>query len=312
MPILAMFMAVLLWSSLMVGSKAAVQQMAVGEVVAARFILAAIVMWAMVLLTRQPVRLRHASRPLLMGMLDPGLASVLLVWALYHTSAVNASVFWALMPLIMPIAGRMVLKEVIDPVVILGAIVAFGGAILLVHANHVSGEGNLFGDFLVVCAMVCAVGSSLTARRVAQTQGRPMVTTAWQMSMALIIGLFALTFIEGPAAPLEQLDSNVLILMLYLGGIATAGPFFLLNFALSHLPVARTSLFSPLIGPLSVPLAAFFLGETIQALEIAAIAVVMLGVLVPTLLGPAVLGRLRSALRPVPSERRGGCHHRQQ
>ena len=139
-----------------------------------------------------------------------------------------------------------------------------------------------------------------------------MVTTAWQMSMALIIGLFALTFIEGPAAPLEQLDSNVLILMLYLGGIATAGPFFLLNFALSHLPVARTSLFSPLIGPLSVPLAAFFLGETIQALEIAAIAVVMLGVLVPTLLGPAVLGRLRSALRPVPSARRGECHHRQQ
>ncbi|MDP6175664.1 MAG: hypothetical protein QGF09_15995 [Rhodospirillales bacterium] len=51
-------MAVLLWSSLMVGSKAAVQQMAVGEVVAGRFILAAIVMWTMVLLTRQPVRLR--------------------------------------------------------------------------------------------------------------------------------------------------------------------------------------------------------------------------------------------------------------
>ena len=298
MPILAMFMAVLLWSSSIVGSKAAVLHMAVGEVVAGRFILAATVMWTMALLTRQPVHLRQAARPLLMGMLDPGLVSILMVWALFHTSAVNASVFWALMPLIMPIAGRLVLKEAINPVVILGAIVAFGGAILLVQANRAAGEGDLFGDLLVVCGILCAVGSSLTARHVAKAQGRPMVTTAWQMSMALVIGLLALTFIEGPAAPLEQLDSNVLILMLYLGGIATAGPFLLLNFALRHLPVARTSLFSPLIGALSVPLAAFFLGETIQALEIAAIAIVMLGVLAPTLLGPAVLARLRSPPGP--------------
>ena len=293
MPILAMFMAVLLWSSSIVGSKAAVLHMAVGEVVAGRFILAATVMWTMVLLTRQPVHLRQAARPLLMGMLDPGLVSVLLVWALFHTSAVNAAVFWAIMPLIMPIAGRLVLKEAINPVVVVGAIIAFGGAILLVQTNSAAGEGDLFGDFLVVCGIICAIGCNLTARRVAQTQGRPLVTTAWQMSMALLIGLLALAFIEGPAAPLDQLDTDIVILMLYLGGIATAGPFLLLNYALSQLPVARTALFSPLIGALSLPMAAIFLGETVQILEIAAIAIVTLGVLVPTLLGPAVIGRLR-------------------
>ena len=295
MPVLAMLLAVVLWSSSLVGSKAAVMHMSIGEVVGGRFMLAAAVMWAMVLITRQPVKLREAPRPLMMGMMDPGLVSVLMVWAMHHTSAINVAMFWALMPLIMPIAGRIVLREAINPNVMFGAVLAFAGALLLVQANQASGEGDLFGDFLAICGVLAAVGTSLIGRRVAQTQGRPMVTTAWQMTMSLGIGLLALNFLQGPAAPMETLDTDIVILMLYLGGIATAGPFFLLNFSLSRLPVARTSLFASLVGPLSVPMAAFFLGETIQILEIAAIAIVMLGVAVPTLLGPHVLGRLQKA-----------------
>ena len=84
-----------------------------------------------------------------------------------------------------------------------------------------------------------------------------------------------------------------MVLMLYLGMVATAGPFFLLNFALRHLSVGRMALFSSLVGPLSVPMAALFLGETIQGLEIAAIATVMLGVFLPNIIGPRLLAGFR-------------------
>jgi DNA polymerase III epsilon subunit len=295
MPVLAMFLAALLWSSMMIGAKVAVQDLAITEVVAGRSIFAAGLIWAIVLLTRQPVRLRQAPRPLLMGTLDPGLVALLMVWGLNHTSVVNAAMFWALMPVLMPLAARLVLGEAVNPVVVIGAVLAFAGATVLVMTNQVSGEGDLFGDMLAICGVLCAAANALLARRVAQQQGRPMVTTAWQMTMALLIAGLALLIFEQPAEALAHISSGPILLLAYLGLVATAGPFFLLNYALGRMPVGQTSLFACLVGPLSVPLAAIVLGETIQAMEIGAIAVVMLGVFLPTLLGPAVLGRWRPA-----------------
>ena len=304
MPVLAMLLAALLWASSMIGVKLAVAELAIAEVVAGRFLFAAGLLWAIVLVTRQPVRLGQAKRPLLMGMLDPGLVSLLMVWALQHTSAVNASVFWALMPLVMPLAGRLVLKEAINPMVVVGALLAVAGAIMLVWVNQAAGEGSLFGDMLAVCGVLCAVGSALLARRIAQQQGRPMVTTAWQMTTALMIGGVALLVLEQPAENtaeiVERISQGPLLLMLYLGMIATAGPFFLMNFAMRQLPVGRISLFASLVGPLSVPMAALVLDETIQGLEIAAIAIVMLGVFLPTLFSRDFRARFRRLidLRP--------------
>ena len=293
MPVLAMLLAASLWASSMIGAKAAVAELAVAEVVSGRFLFAVAILWAMVLLTRQPVRLAEAKRPLLMGMLDPGLVSLFMVWGLFHTSAVNAAVFWALMPLIMPLAARLVLKEPINPMVAVGAILAVTGAFMLVRTNQAAGEGNLFGDLLAVCGVLCAICSSLLARRVAQQQGRPMVTTAWQMTMALVVGGVAFLILEEPGASYDRVSQGPLLLLLYLGVVATAGPFFLLNFALRHLSVGRTSLFASLVGPLSVPMAVVFLGETIQTMEIVAIAIVMLGVFLPTLISGEVLARFR-------------------
>lgn len=300
MPVLAMFLAAALWSSSIVGSKLAVLELAVTEVVAGRFLFAAAMLWGMVLLTRQPVRLGQARRPLLMGMLDPGLVSLFLVWGLHHTSAVNAAVFWALMPVVMPLAARLVLREAVNPVVVIGAVLAFIGAMVLMLVNKASGDGNLFGDMLVISGVMCGVASALVARRVAQQQGRAMVTTAWQMTMALVVGALALVLFEQPAASLEHVRHGPLALMVYLGMIATAGPFFLLNYALRRMPVGRASLYSSLVGPLSVPLAVLILGETMQVMEIAAIAIVMLGVFLPSLVEQVDFSRFRR--RPPPAE----------
>ncbi len=292
MPVLAMFLAAMLWSSSIIGSKLAVLELAITEVVAGRFLFAAAMMWGVVLLTRQPVHLSQARRPLLMGMLDPGLVSLFLVWGLQHTSAVNAAVFWALMPVVMPLAARLVLGEAVNPVVVVGAVVAFSGAMLLMGVNQASGDGDLFGDMLAISGVMCGVASALLARRVAQQQGNAMVTTAWQMTMALVIGFLALVLLEQSAASLEHISRGPLVLLVYLGMIATAGPFFLLNYALRRMPVGQASLYASLVGPLSVPLAVLVLGETIQVMEIAAIAIVMLGVFLPSLVKSVALDRL--------------------
>lgn len=289
MPSLAMLLASLLWASSIVGSKAAIDIFSIGEIVVGRFIFAALVLWLIILVSRTVATPRQVGiRPIIMGLLDPGLVSVLMVWGLAHTAALNGAVFWALMPLIMPALGRVVLGERVKAIVIVSALIAVSASIWLVTLNAASGEGSLYGDFLLLCGIACAAVNGLVARRVAQSGANPAATTTYQMSSAILLGLAVLLFMSssdgaGSAAPFSGLTFSSTALLFFLGVAATAGPFFLLNYAMKYLPIARTSLFSCLIGPFAMPLAAFFLGEQITPLEITAVAIVLIAVLLPSL-----------------------------
>jgi len=66
------------------------------------------------------------------------------------TSPVNSAVFWSLTPLIMPVLGRLVLGERIEPVVVAGALLATLGTGLLVWSQGGHGGGSPLGDALLL------------------------------------------------------------------------------------------------------------------------------------------------------------------
>jgi drug/metabolite transporter (DMT)-like permease len=79
--------------------------------------------------------------------------------------------------------------------------------------------------------------------------------------------------------------------------IASAAPFFLYNFALRTLSVGRASLFPCLLAPVAAPLAAAYLGTPVSLRDLVAIAVVVLGVLLPALIGGGRLAAVFSGPR---------------
>src|SRR5262245_12964220 len=140
-----MLAAVFLWSSATPGTQSALTELAVPEFVIIRLSLAAVALWAIVLVTRTSASLLHAGwRPLIMGLLEPGLVTLLVTLGLTMTSPVSASVFWGLTPLIMPILGRVVLGERIEFVVLVAAAVAFAGTLILVWGQSHHGGGSVF------------------------------------------------------------------------------------------------------------------------------------------------------------------------
>lgn len=291
-----MLLACLLWASSIIGTKLAIGLLPIGEIAAGRFVFAAAFLWLIVILSRQVVPPRQVgARPIVMGLLDPGLVSIFMVWGLSHTAAVNAAVFWALMPLIMPVLGRLVLGEKVRIIVVISAVIAVSASLWLVSLNSAAGEGSLFGDFLLFCGISCAAINGLLARRVAQSGANPAVTTSYQMSSSILLGAIAIFVLPGGEAgalPFASLTAPTLLLLIFLGAAGTAGPFFLLNYAIKYLPIARTSLFSSLIGPMAMPMAALALGEVITPLEVVAVSIVLLAVLLPVL-----AERLRPAAR---------------
>ena len=310
---LAMLLATLLWSSSTIGNKAALGGLAITEVASVRFFFAAAILWILVALTRQRVAFPVGSRRvLLMGVLDPGLVTLLLLSGLSLTVAVNVAVFWSLMPLLMPILGWLVLREAISVPIITGAAIALCGTLLLVWRQSGLGDGSFWGDGLAIAGILCACANQLIARRVAQTFGRPIVTTAAQLTVAMMVAVIALLLVEQPPDPLSDVSGGEFALLLYLA-FATASPFLLYNFALQRLPVGRASLFSCLSGPFALPMAALFLGEHITATDVVAVAIVVVGVALPQLLALPPLQRLAPHLmrfRRAPERPQPGCSPR--
>jgi drug/metabolite transporter (DMT)-like permease len=279
----AMVLASFFWASMAVGNKAVLDTMLVTEVALIRFVGAGLLLWCIQLVRREGRGPLEVGRwPFVMGLLEPGLVTLFTIWGTAHTSAINAAMVWAVLPMTQPLLGRLVLKEPIHAPVILGATLTFGGTALLFWGQGQEGQGSWFGDLLLAIGVACSAGNQLLGRRVALARGRPLAVTTAQFMASTLVGLVALFLIQRPAAPFADVTPDAAAILCWLV-LATAAPFSLYNFALARLPIGRISLFSPLIGPMGALLAVVLLGETLTVRDAIAIAIVMLGSAVPSI-----------------------------
>jgi drug/metabolite transporter (DMT)-like permease len=284
LPTLAMLAAVLMWSSATPGSKFALAELGVTEFVVLRLSLATLALWLIVLSMRANAGLRTVGwRPLVMGLLEPGLVSFLVSIGLTMTSPVSGSVFWGLTPLIMPLLGRVVLGERIEMVVLVAAGIAFAGTLVLVWGQTHHGGGSLLGDLFVASGVLASAVNALIARRNAQAGANPLVTASWQLTSACCVA--ALLFLVMPQSDLRATEASAqsIGVLLYLGLVVSVGVYILSNYAVRHLPVGRMSLLGCLTAPLGTIISATFLGTHVSALDLAAVGLVILAVALPAL-----------------------------
>jgi drug/metabolite transporter (DMT)-like permease len=288
---LAMLAAVCLWSSATPVTKLAVAEIAVGEFVALRLALAAVALWLIVAVTGAKARLRAVGwRPLVMGVLEPGLVTLIVTLGLTMTSPVNGSVFWSLTPLLMPVLGYLVLGERLEMAVVAAAALALGATLLLVWGQNEHGGGSWLGDLCVAGGVVASAVNALLARRTAQAGANPLVTSCWQLTSAAL--LTALLAVLLPAGGVHVLEASppALVSLIYLGLAVSGGVYILSNYALRHLPVGRVGLFGCLVGPAGTAMSALLVGTELSPLDLMALGLVVLAVLLPSL----VAGRRRT------------------
>lgn len=279
---LAMFGAVLLWASSGSASKLAMDHLTLAEGVAFRIVGAAIVLWFIgVIVLRRKFRLT-GPRPLIMGILEPAAVTFFIMAGVAQTSAVNAAVVWGIMPVTQPLLARIFLKESIQRPVVVGAVFAVTGTILLFVTKQQDGTGTLAGDLLLLCAVASASINQMLARTVAKRDQNPLVTTSYQLLAASVVALVYLAFnvpAQGVYTEVPMSLTPVMALLI----ITTAGPFFLYNFAMQTMPVGRVSLFAPLSGPIGAAIATVVFGEPMHAVIILAVGMSLGGALAPTL-----------------------------
>ena len=215
----------------------------------------------------------------LMAFFEPCLYFIFEAEALVHTTASQAGMITALLPVMVAIGAWFWIDEKITKRIILGGLLAFSGAVWLSFGGEASAyaPSPLYGNFMEFLAMVMATGYTLTLKHLSK-RFKPLFLTAFQ---AVVGTLFFAPFLllKSTTLPTEFPLSPTLA-VLYLGVAVSFGAYGLYNYGVSHIPASEASLYINLIPVFAVILAFLLLGESIGWNEVLGGGVILLGVFI--------------------------------
>lgn len=275
---LSLVLAAFLWGSSFIALKYSFQYYDGLFVIFGRMVAASLVFLPLLpLCWRFKYRRGDIRSILLMVLFEPCLYFVAEAAALERTTASQAGMITALLPVMVAVAAAWLLGERISRRTILGFSAAISGAVLLSLRNEPSGyaPNPPLGNFLEFLAMICAVGYVIQVKRLT-ARYHPFLLTAFQaFGGVLFFGLLMLT-------PLghwpHELHAGASLAVVYLGIVVTLGAYGLYNMAISRVPATRASVFINLIPLFTLLLGALLLGERLGPLQGIAAALILGGV----------------------------------
>ena len=267
LPSLCLILAMFLWGSSFVAMKLAFQDYHPMVVIFGRMAVASLAF--LCFLPRfKTIHIRRQDWHLLaiMAVSEPCLYFFFEALALQNTSAAQASMITAMLPLLITMASVCFLGERSSKKTLIGLFLAMGGAILL----SLSGTANeqapapLLGNFYEFMSMICATAYTIAIKRLTAFYP-PLFLTAIQ---AWTGALFFAPFLALPQVPLPH---SFLILplsaILYLGLAVTLVAYGLYNFSLAHMEASKSSIFITLIPLFTLLLSRILLQESFTLLQ---------------------------------------------
>jgi len=272
--------ACLLWSLNPAANKLALEEIAVPQLVFMRAVFAAFILLLVSFFMGHRFRPKEIGwRPFLLGVLDPGLTSLLFVTSLTVLSASNTVLIMALMPFSQSVLGRVVFKEELRSSVWLGGTLAFSGIVIYFSGEAFNGADTVWGNSLLLSVFCLMAVSQLMTRKIMTTEIPAIQVTSSQMISASVV-LFIYLIVFGDTELPLQASSGTMMTLLFLV-FSMAIPFFLYNQAMRHLPIGTASLLLVMIIPFGFLFAAIFLGEEITLIKATGAILVMTGVAFP-------------------------------
>ena len=207
---------------------------------------------------------------------EPCLYFVFEAMALQNTTAAQAGMITALMPLLVAVGAYLALGERITRLTLVGFLLAVTGAIWmsLVGNADASAPNPLLGNFFEFLAMLCAMGYTLLLKHLS-TRYSAFILTAMQAFIGAVFFLPLALAVEPLPA---QIGMSGALAVLYLGLVVTVLAYGLFNFGVSRLPASQASGFVNLIPVFTLIFAVLLLDERLNALQMAGGVLVFVGV----------------------------------
>ncbi|MDL2226434.1 DMT family transporter [Deltaproteobacteria bacterium OttesenSCG-928-M10] len=214
-----------------------------------------------------------------MGLGEPCLYFIFEIYALTYTTASQAGTIAAIIPILVALGAFFTLGERMSARSWLGAGLAISGVVWLsLGAEATEAAPNpLWGNFLELCAVICASVYFLCARRLGRHY-KPLLITAVQTWIGAVFYLPVL-FIPGLGLPAEA-PLIAWAGIVYLGLVVSLGAYGSFNFGLSRLNAGNATIYLNLIPVFALLMGVVFLGERLTLQQYPACALVLLGLFI--------------------------------
>lgn len=273
----ALLLAMLIWGSTFMAMKVVVTEISPMVVVFLRMIIGSVVFLGMWKWIRTRVEYRQGDWKYLcaMALFEPCLYFVFEGLALQYTSAGQAGMVTAMMPLMVAVGAFVFLQEKMSKRQLSGFLLAMAGVVWMtlgsVQNEHASNPW--LGNFLEFLAMVAAVGYTLMMKRL--TERYPAIfLTAMQSFVGAVFFLPLAAASEWP----ETITTEQWGILFYLGVVVTLWGYGLFNYSLTYVKATVAVAYINLLPAISLMYAMVFLGERLNIEQWMAIAVIFLGV----------------------------------
>lgn len=216
---------------------------------------------------------------LLMSLCEPCLYFLFEAKAVQNTTATQAGMITALLPLMVALSARPLLGERLTPRTYFGFVIAIGGVFWLSLSTEVSrhAPNPLLGNFLEVVAMLFAAGYTLLLKRLTASYP-PFFLAAVQ---SLVGSLFFLPlFLLGLDSSALAFDPVPAGSIFYLGAFVTLGAYSFYNYGVSRISASRASAFVNLIPVFALVMGWIVLKERFTIWQYPASALVFVGVFI--------------------------------
>jgi drug/metabolite transporter (DMT)-like permease len=285
-PLGGLVAAALLWGAAVTGTKYALAGFGPVTLLAVELIAAAAVLWAVLLARggRPVLAFRPWWLPLLLGLLEPGLAYLSETLGLSMTSAVHGAVLSGLEAALVVVLARVLLGERAGPAAAGAVLIAMAGLVVLATAGGTGGQGSAAGDLLVATGVLCASVYTITAKRFAD--GSAVLTlTAWQFTAAAVASLpaVAVRWASGAESRPAGVPARFWLAAVLVGVAGYGVSFLLFNRVLADVDAGWAAVVLNLIPVFGLVTAVVFLGERMTRGEAAGAGLVGLSVLYFTL-----------------------------
>ncbi|WP_028535211.1 DMT family transporter [Paludibacterium yongneupense] len=280
LPYLALTLAMVLWASSFLVLKTVFAVFDPMVVLFARMVIASLCL-AVIFARRRGGRWHYRAgdwKALLgMGLAEPCLYFLFEARALTLTTVSQAAVITATLPLLAALGARLFLREHGSNRAWFGIALSCSGIVWLTLAGGGgAGAANpALGNLLEFCAMICATGYVLLAKRLSPRYS-PLALTAVQ-SVLGCVWFGAGLLLPGVALP-THLPLWPSLGVLYLGACITLGAYGLYTWSVSKVPVAQATAFINLIPVFTVTMAWSLLDERLSPTQGVACVLVFCGV----------------------------------
>ena len=278
----AVFFCHVFWGFSFMASRVALDKANMFVLLSHRFLLAFLIMNIFIALKISEINLKgkRIIFLLFLGMAEPFIYFVGEYYGLLHTNTIFSGVMIAMIPIVTTLAASPLLGEKPTLGQLAFSIISVAGVIGIGLMSSDSGVLEFWGVIALIVAVLSASSYTLLGRGISK-EFTPFERTYSMMG----VGAISFTFISiivcrGNGAdyfkPIE--DSTYVVAVLFLALFCSVGSYFLSSYAITHLTVARVTVFANLTTAVSVFAGVVFLHEPFSLMGLLFCAMILIGI----------------------------------